>query len=815
MLALLCHCPPSTGLRVQLFAETSLRSAFPVLKYRTALLCTAVRPPSRFHWRQPARLVCTQVYCHPMAAMEDTTSNTRGSPFVVDAAASVCGLTSFPIKRSVSDSRRYRSIQLDNGLVVVLVHDPEVPQAAACMNVGVGSGSDPEVASGSTPMTIHGIAHFLEHMCFMGSAKFPAENGYKQFLNKHGGGSNASTSVEHTQFFFHVRHEHLQPALDRFAQFFVAPLLSADATDRELNAVHSEYSKNLQLDSRRLYQLLRHCSDPGQPFSKFGTGSKETLQELPADLGVSTRELLLEFHSKYYSANLMRLCVIGREDLDMLERMVADLFAPVPNTNATVARHNGPAFTHERLGQQVFYRPIRDLREVRMHFQVPFVDLGDMAHSNWLVSHVIGHEGPGSLLSLLRKEGFALGLSASTYRHATFTLFSINIKLTEAGLRSVDAVVQRVFEFVALFRSACGEDSDGSSDGGGKAHLCGLFEDLRAVHDLQFRFRDKPSAVYTVKDVARQLHYFAPSDVFTGPRLTGHFNLGDVRQLLHALVPANLLLTVVGRETPEDVTIDSVEPWYRADYHKRPFSVEQRKAWCRAADAVATSHPDLRLCGANPFIPTKFNLHNTIVTKEKPAEALAVASVPETEVPFLLQDGKDVRVWHLPDAQFGLPKSSLRMSVVAPGAVDTPTSHALSHLYAAVVREMLVEPAYDAGTAGYHYGIGVRPGTGLTVSARGFTDKLGEVLQMVLRVMVHGKHGVSSIAPAAPFDFDDDVFARQRDKYIRGLRNQSKQQPYEHTGYQTLLLLHEEHHDVDDLLVAAEAATSDQLRAFV
>ena len=83
MLALLCHCPPSTGLRVQLFAETSLRSAFPVLKYRTALLCTAVRPPSRFHWRQPARLVCTQVYCHPMAAMEDTTSNTRGSPFVV------------------------------------------------------------------------------------------------------------------------------------------------------------------------------------------------------------------------------------------------------------------------------------------------------------------------------------------------------------------------------------------------------------------------------------------------------------------------------------------------------------------------------------------------------------------------------------------------------------------------------------------------------------------------------------------------------------------------------------------------------------
>ena len=46
-----------------------------------------------------------------------------------------------------------------------------------------------------------------------------------------------------------------------------------------------------------------------------------------------------------------------------------------------------------------------------------------------LVSHVIGHEGPGSLLSLLRQEGLALGLSCSTHRHPTFSLFFMSIQV--------------------------------------------------------------------------------------------------------------------------------------------------------------------------------------------------------------------------------------------------------------------------------------------------------------------------------------------------------------------------------------------------
>ena len=74
--------------------------------------------------------------------------------------------------------------------------DRQTKTAAAALCVGVGSFSDPPHRQG--------LAHFLEHMLFMGSEKFPDENEVEEFLSSHGGYSNAFTEVEHTCFHFEV-----------------------------------------------------------------------------------------------------------------------------------------------------------------------------------------------------------------------------------------------------------------------------------------------------------------------------------------------------------------------------------------------------------------------------------------------------------------------------------------------------------------------------------------------------------------------------------------------------------------------------------
>jgi len=122
---------------------------------------------------------------------------------------------------------------LTNGLEVLLISDPETDKAACAVDVGVGSWRDP---SG-----FEGLAHLLEHMLFLGSKKYPDESGYRQWLGDHGGDSNAYTDSEHTNYYFSVEWSALPGALDRFAQFFVAPTLDGGMVGREMRAVHSEH----------------------------------------------------------------------------------------------------------------------------------------------------------------------------------------------------------------------------------------------------------------------------------------------------------------------------------------------------------------------------------------------------------------------------------------------------------------------------------------------------------------------------------------------------------------------------------------------
>ena len=106
-----------------------------------------------------------------------------------------------------SDKRRYQQLRLQNGIEAIVIHDPLTDTASASLDIAVGSFMDPPHRPG--------LAHFLEHLLFMGTEKFPDEAEYQTFLSEHGGYSNAYTDDEHTNYFFDVAWSSLEPALDR------------------------------------------------------------------------------------------------------------------------------------------------------------------------------------------------------------------------------------------------------------------------------------------------------------------------------------------------------------------------------------------------------------------------------------------------------------------------------------------------------------------------------------------------------------------------------------------------------------------------
>ena len=248
--------------------------------------------------------------------------------------------------KSRMDQKLYRQIILPNGLHCVLVQDtvamkmqPNVDdytlddsdsdsdsdmnssnsnssdsfesptgyrKAAAALVVGCGSFFDPSAAQG--------LAHFLEHMLFMGSEKFPTENSYDEFISKMGGDSNAYTELEHTNFHFEINQGAcFDKALDMFAQFFISPLMLAEAADRELKNVDSEFNQSRNSDSSRLQQLFCHTNQiplASHPFSTFSWGNIQSLKTLPEAANISIPTFLLDMFNKYYYAKVSeRACV--------------------------------------------------------------------------------------------------------------------------------------------------------------------------------------------------------------------------------------------------------------------------------------------------------------------------------------------------------------------------------------------------------------------------------------------------------------------------------------------------------------------------
>ena len=100
-------------------------------------------------------------------------------------------------------------------------------------------------------------------------------------------------------------------SLFSFAQFFISPLFDASSTDRELEAVNSEYEGNVSKDAWRISQLEKSTSNPDHPYSRFSIGNTESLRTVPKQRGIDIRQVLLDFHRDHYSSNRMSLAVLG------------------------------------------------------------------------------------------------------------------------------------------------------------------------------------------------------------------------------------------------------------------------------------------------------------------------------------------------------------------------------------------------------------------------------------------------------------------------------------------------------------------------
>ena len=664
--------------------------------------------------------------------------------------------------KSPNDANLYRYLQLDNGLRVLLVSDKSANKAAASLNVAVGSGDD--------PADREGLSHFLEHMLFLGTEKYPEPGEYQQFIASHGGSHNAFTAFQDTNYFFDVQAEFLEPALDRFAQQFSAPLFTAELVDRERNAVHSEYSSKLKEDGRRFFSVRKAVTPAEHAFHQFAVGNLTTLENSEQR---PLRKDLVTFWRQHYSANLMNLAVYGPQSLGRLEQLVRGRFDAVEDRKLTQKRHSAPLVDREQLPTKVTVASLKDIRNMSLVF--PIASQRDQYRTKpaRYVTNLLGHEGPGSLFDVLKRAGLAESLSAGlgmdTGDGATL---EISMALTKQGLEQQNTILPLVFAYIDKVRErGIGEQR---------------FEEMRKLADIDFRFKEKNDPVYQVMRLAGQLQHYPTADILRAPWLLESYAPDQYRQILEQLTPNNLLLFVLQPEP--DLGEARATQWYSAQWQQEPLSVQQLN---QPANAVLASQ--LALPQANPFIPENLAmLGGSTMTQP---EQLLTAGADEG-----VNNGGKIELWYARDTRFGTPKANVYLSLRTPLALASARNAVLLRLLTDALNTNLNAWAYSARLAGLDYSIYSHL-RGLTVRVGGYSDQANTLLRQILQQVANP-------------ELTQQRFNIARQNLVDSLVNESRNRPSEQIANYIQTALLEGAWQTEDKLNAAQKVTLNDLQAF-
>ena len=592
------------------------------------------------------------------------------------------------LEKSKSDKFDPLITILPNGLKALLVSDPEAEKSSAALGVNIGSLIDPP--------TEFGLAHFCEHLLFMGTKKYPSENEYEEYLSKNGGESNASTDIDKTIYYFDVDNDAFEGAVDRFAQFFICPTFNEGSVKRELNAVNSEFSKNKNSDIWRLDQLFRSQLPEESPFNKFSTGNLETLNH------PDIRDRLLKMYNQYYSSEIMNLVLYSNLPMDNLIKLVDDLFTLVPKRENLVmpVYDKVKPYTEKNLG--FFYKilPVKDEDILKFIWLLPFCKNYHAKPLNFLTS-LFGHEGPNTLTSSLKKDNLITDLVTSKEHYAkTFSTFEIEIKLTKKGFKNYKEVILRVLKYIKTIQEKPLNER--------------YFNEEKDITQLDFDYSDKKKPIDFTEEYAESLMLYEPEDIFTGEDLYKEFNKELIRKYLDLLNLDNLIISFISKLLEKECNL--TEKWYGTKYAKEKMNITKEEIDSYKCNHVFDYPPE------NNFYPRNFDIFP--IEEDKKMQ----------KYPEKILDEQNCKVWFLQDQIFKLPKGRIKVKINFPKNLchnSDIKNMALAHLLKKIIKLELTEIIYMASEAKLDFKIKIYYNY-LKIFIEGFNDSLKRGLEIIL-----------------------------------------------------------------------------------
>jgi len=592
------------------------------------------------------------------------------------------------LKQSPNDTKHYKPLTLTNGLRVLLVHNEQTNKSAAALAVNIGHFSDPEDREG--------LAHFLEHMLFLGTKSYPDGSEYQKYISQHGGSNNAWTATEHTCFFFDIHHSKFSQAIDRFSQFFISPLLSKEFVEKERQNVDAEFKLKLKDDIRRLYDVHKETINQAHPFSKFSVGSIDTLADRKdSDLTSEIRD----FFHLHYTANVMTLVLEGPQSIDELTLLAHEKFSDIKPANKDKAIINEPLYLAENQQIKINIKPVKNDRQLIVSFAMPSIDPLYRHKPESILAYLLGHEGKGSILSYLKKQQWALGLTAgSGVNGSNFKDFNLSISLTELGEAHINEIIHAIFSYIDLMKTSPIDEF--------------YYQEKQAIANLAFDYQEKLKSIDSVCQLVINMQHYAEDDYIYGDYIMEGMCLENINLLLSNLSTDNMRIIHISQQNE----FQQKSFWYQVPYTIEKVSSSDMQKWTR------------------PLLSSTFALpkQNSYIVQDPKTHSCEQTLTQQKNIPELIESTDGLSVWFKQDNTFKVPKGYIYLGIDAPITIKDSKHIAMNRLFVDLYSDAVIEQHYDAELAGIHYHLFSHQG-GMTLQLSGVSTKQEQLLQQLLK----------------------------------------------------------------------------------
>lgn len=663
------------------------------------------------------------------------------------------------IIKSPNDDRQYQALLLPNGLQVVLVSDPSLENSAASLAVGVGSAHNP-------PEQL-GLAHYLEHMLFLGTEKFPEPDGFMKYTQANGGMTNAYTAYDKTNYMFQINASKFDEALDRFSDYFKKPTFDPHYSDKERNAVHNEWSLQKAQDGWNLFALMGVTANPQSPAAKFNIGNLDTLSDKPAVNGKpasNLQEELLAFYERYYSANIMKLALVGKQPLPELKALAEKYFAAIPNHNVLLPRITTPGLTSAEMGKSIYYKPIKDLRALYVDFPLQSNKDQWRLKPNEYINNLLTSEEPGTLGEQLRQMGLARSVTAFVAPdiYGPDGILRVQAELTDAGVQQQDKVIAAIFSYIDLIKR----------DGLNKNY----YRELQAMSSKDFANASKPQPLEQAVGLAEAQFELPVQNLLNAGYVYERYDARAIKAVLAQLDKNRARIWYIhpGVEATKPI------PFFDGHYAIRDTQPEEYERWQTLAAGYRFSLPplnDLFTDKQAPVVASQYTKPHVVVSQPG-LEALLV------QPQFYRED-----------------KGALTLQINVDFARNSVREAVLANLLNEVYNKQNLTLIDRAGRASLGVNLHLTGSGSQGISLQGYTSKHELLLTQLLHNFVN-------------LQVSEQQFADAQDSLQKNLSNRNKDQVFRQLFGHLARLTSAQSYSVEEQLAVLPSLTPADLTAY-